>query len=219
MAHAGKPRGWARPVMDRVMEKVEMLPWSGCWIYLGHIDKKGYGRIVVGSRSDGTRVQGERVHRVVYKERVGPIPEGLDIDHVRARGCVSRACCNTDHLEPVPPGVNTLRGDSPPALHARRENCRKCSGPLVYSEAERQRVCPPCLREYRRLQMGRRRLASRGGIPWAPKTHCLNGHELAGKNVAYYIKAGRKKPSRRCKACHCARVKAAYRARQATVSA
>jgi hypothetical protein len=75
---------------------------SGCWTWLGHIIKKGYGR---RKESDGSLWV---VHRLVYTELHGPIPDGFQLDHL----CRTRSCVNPMHLEVVLPAENTRRGDS-----------------------------------------------------------------------------------------------------------
>jgi hypothetical protein len=45
-------------------------------------------------------------HRRSYERDVGPIPEGLQIDHL----CAERACINPDHLQPVTARENIRRG-------------------------------------------------------------------------------------------------------------
>ncbi len=64
-------------------------------------------------------------HRVSYELHVGPIPEGLTIDHVRAYGCINTLCVNPAHLEAVPHRVNVLRGVGPAALNAHKMFCPK----------------------------------------------------------------------------------------------
>src|SRR5688500_16398222 len=79
---------------------------NGCrrWIQ-GHIPK-GYGQITVDKKS-------RFVHRVDYELWVGPIPEGLEIDHVRANGCRYRDCIEPSHLEAVTHHENILRKPQP----------------------------------------------------------------------------------------------------------
>lgn len=102
-------------MLDRVLSRVEPLPWTGCWIWLGAIEQ-GYGRIWLrlGGRRRG---RSARVHRVVYRSLVGEIPEGYVLDH----RCRVRACCNPAHLELVTVRVNTLRGLGPTAQRWRGE--------------------------------------------------------------------------------------------------
>lgn len=87
-------------------------PDTGCWIWrLGAIGG-GYGVRVVDGRP-------RLVHRLHYEELVGPIPEGLVIDHL----CRTPRCVNPGHLEPVTQRENVLRGDSPHAQNARKTHC------------------------------------------------------------------------------------------------
>lgn len=69
-----------------------------CWVFTGKPNAAGYGRISV----DG---QSLLLHRFVYELLVGPIPEGLFLDHL----CFNRPCANPAHLDPVPPKINTQR--------------------------------------------------------------------------------------------------------------
>jgi hypothetical protein len=72
-----------------------------CWIWQHGLDKYGYG--VTNKKTGGVP---QRAHRVVYEREKGPIPEGLDLDHL----CRVHACVNPDHTEPVTKAVNTQRG-------------------------------------------------------------------------------------------------------------
>lgn len=60
---------------------------TNCWIWCGAVNSNGYGH----SYRMGT------MHRHLYELMVGPIPDGLEIDHL----CRVRQCCNPEHLEPV----------------------------------------------------------------------------------------------------------------------
>lgn len=66
-----------------------------CWEWTGGTSPAGYGKA-------GTRL----AHRLVYEMLVGPIPEGLTLDHL----CRNRVCVNPDHLEPVTLADNVRRG-------------------------------------------------------------------------------------------------------------
>lgn len=74
-----------------------------CWIWLGDLDDSGYGR-AVSERLSPTRTK--MAHRWVYEQRVGPIPDGLHLDHL----CRIPCCVNPEHLEPVTVAENVRRG-------------------------------------------------------------------------------------------------------------
>lgn len=77
-------------------------PVSGCWEWTPGGTAGGYGYIY----RDGSQ---QLVHRLVYSLLVEQIPEGLTIDHVKDRGCRSKACCWPPHLEAVVRGENSRR--------------------------------------------------------------------------------------------------------------
>lgn len=80
-----------RPVEERFWSKVDK---SGeCWEWLGSRTPVGYGQFHV---QEPKRTQ-LKAHRVAYEYLVGPIPEGLVIDHK----CHNRGCVNPAHLRPV----------------------------------------------------------------------------------------------------------------------
>lgn len=67
--------------------KWEDDPATGCWIWTGSTNGKGYGRVMAGSRRQYT-------HRLAYERWVGPIPDGHEIHH----DCETKLCVNPDHL-------------------------------------------------------------------------------------------------------------------------
>lgn len=92
----------ARPLVERLLEKLIPDPVTGCLNWAGAKNLKGYGRI------KETRGPTRLPHRVAYEIARGTIPEGLVIDHL----CRNPACCNPDHLEAVTLRENTRRGNS-----------------------------------------------------------------------------------------------------------
>lgn len=85
-----------------------------CWQWIRGKLKSGYGCARYNKKN-------WRAHRLYYELLVGPIPDGLTIDHL----CRNRSCVNPGHMEVVTQGVNTLRGFSPSAIHARKTHCPK----------------------------------------------------------------------------------------------
>jgi len=86
----------------RLLKKVEIQPGpalTGCWEWTGHRRQRNYGSIGIGRRGRVT------AHRFVYEHTIGPIPEGLEIDHL----CCNQSCVNPLHLEPVTHRENMRR--------------------------------------------------------------------------------------------------------------
>lgn len=73
---------------------------NGCWLWTGPMFWNGYGHI--SAATHGTTL----AHRASYEAHVGPVPEGLELDHL----CRVRHCIRPDHLEPVTRSVNIQRG-------------------------------------------------------------------------------------------------------------
>lgn len=74
-------------------------PNSGCWLWLGCLFNGGYGSF----RANGKSLL---AHRWAYEHFVGPIADGLELDHL----CRVRCCVNPRHLEPVSKRENQRRG-------------------------------------------------------------------------------------------------------------
>ena len=98
-----------RPAVERFLSKVEITP--SCWIWMAQ-KVRGYGQFR-GERSM------MRAHRFSYELFVGPIADGMTIDHL----CRNPSCVNPEHLEPVSMRENTLRGFGPSAQNARKTHC------------------------------------------------------------------------------------------------
>ena len=95
--------------MDRFWSKVHKGP--DCWTWTAATDLDGYGVFWTGKKMRGA-------HRIAYKQFVGQIPDGLQIDHL----CRNRNCVNPTHMEVVTPRENNLRGDGLRTLLAARIN-------------------------------------------------------------------------------------------------
>lgn len=129
----------------RFLARVEKT--DTCWLWIGHVDPGGYGRFAPN------RMKNWIAHRWSYEYHVGPIPEGLHIDHL----CRVRNCVNPEHMEPVTKRENTLRGYSLAAQNARREECvnghRFTSENTYFKTTTRgtnERHCRECARQANR---------------------------------------------------------------------
>lgn len=122
---------------ERIMRRITVTE-SGCWEYPCR-RRDGYGVLGEGPRGGKTL----RAHRVTYERMVGPIPDGMQIDHL----CRNRGCCNPQHLEVVTPAENTRRG------YAFRETKTHCihghefTPDNTVTNQRGARVCVTCQRE------------------------------------------------------------------------
>jgi len=153
----------SRPAKERYWEKVnkngpvpERRPDLGpCWLWTAGLNGNGYGQF----HDAKPPTESTLAHRRSYTRLVGPVPEGLELDHL----CRVRHCVNPSHLEPVTGRTNKLRGNGYGARAAR-------------------------------------------------KTHCPQGHRLAGANLREY---GLKRGFRLCRLCHRDRENARYHRKKA----
>lgn len=135
-------------IEDRFWRKVDKT--STCWLWTASkVPGTGYAAFQV---SRNHRVN---AHRWAYEALVGPIPRGMQLDHL----CRVRHCVNPAHLEAVPPFVNVRRGTSPGAQALRRT---KCEMGHSYSQwgvfRARRRVCRLCCAAYNRAYRADRTL-------------------------------------------------------------
>lgn len=132
------------PVLARFEAKVEVTPT--CWLWAGARTTGGYGLLKVAGRP-------EYVHRLAYEHHVGPVPAGLQLDHL----CRVRHCVNPAHLEAVTGAENTRRGEP-----ARRTHCPHGHAKQIHMRRDR-RGKPYCV-ACSRAQSARRRQAVPQGV-------------------------------------------------------
>lgn len=133
-----------RPPLERLMAKVTQHPDNGCWVS-SIVSPLGYARVGL---PDGRKLMG---HRLVYEMLVGPIPEGLELDHL----CRNHACVNPAHLEPVTHLENVRRGEK-----AQRTHCvhgHEFTPANTYLRKEGRRMCRACRNRRVRDLKARRR--------------------------------------------------------------
>lgn len=110
-----------------------------CWRLPGKLTSEGYSQF----RSDGLHYLG---HRAIYEHLIGPIPEGLTLDHL----CRHTWCVHPNHVDPVTCQVNTLRGVGPTAWNARKTKCpngHPYDTKNTFIDKNNRRHCRICSRE------------------------------------------------------------------------
>jgi HNH endonuclease len=144
---------------ERFWQKVAPCPMSGCWLWAAAQQGNGYGTYKFYGKTG-------LVHRYVYRELVGEIPAGLQLDHL----CRQRCCCNPNHLEPVTPAVNVQRSTAPEAARRRHAAVTHCPSGHEYTPANtirwendwrRHRVCRVCSTNHKREYVRRKRAEQR----------------------------------------------------------
>lgn len=148
-------RAPGRPVLERLMGLV-IKTGTGCWEWQGY-RIRGYGTFHYGGP--------KMAHRVAYELLVGPIPEGLQLDHL----CRNPPCVNPAHLEPVTPRENVLRSNARHAVAVRLNQC--AAGHPFTPESTRwdrrrngrtTRACSICANAHRRKRRAAKKAA---GLP------------------------------------------------------
>jgi hypothetical protein len=136
-------------LLRKLTPKVTIRNPSGCWWWEGSKSNGGYGAI----RHEGSSYP---AHRFVYEQLVGPIPEGLHLDHL----CRNPACVNPDHMEPVTRSENVRRGIAP-ALQRQKTHCPQghpyAGDNLYINAASGSRVCRTCTNAHQRASYRRKK--------------------------------------------------------------
>ena len=133
---------YERTESERFWEKVDKS--GDCWLWTAYVNASGYG--VFGLSSGKLML----AHRYSYTELVGPIPEGLTLDHL----CRISLCVRPVHLEPCSSVVNVQRGkvlithcpsghpydDANTMVYSGRRYCRACHSGQRNSERKRRKA-------------------------------------------------------------------------------
>ena len=121
---------------------------TSCVVYGGRINKgTGYGEVTVRSPTAAKGYTTAMAHRIAYEKANGPIPAGMQIDHL----CRNRACVNPSHLEAVTQRENLLRGTGTPAKNAAKTQCKHghpFDATNTYVKPNGSRQCRACARRY-----------------------------------------------------------------------
>jgi len=141
------------------------IPFCGCQVWLGRVDRGGYGRVATGA---GRGMMPYYAHRLAYEFAKGPMPDGLVTDHL----CRVRSCVNPDHLEAVTIVENLRRGavalgprwgDGIRKMQAAKTHCpmgHPYSGDNLILHKNR-RSCRECVRSKQREWARKKALAKR----------------------------------------------------------
>ncbi len=95
----------------RLLSRSVMDPATGCWLWMGRVERNGYARIGFytggGRAAPGRGAKNKEVHRVAYEVfKCESIPDGHDIDHL----CREPTCINPEHLRAISANANRSAG-------------------------------------------------------------------------------------------------------------
>ena len=165
--------------LARFRRNIIILP-TECWFWgpFGTVSDDGYGMFSVDGRST-------TAHRASYEHFVGPIPDGLHVDHLchtwepwcpGGPGDHHRRCVYWRHLEPVEPDINAFRGVGSRMYCTRRHEFTPES---TYTQSSGARGCRTCRDERMREYSHERH----PGVLHGTETHCPQNHLYEGDNL------------------------------------
>lgn len=126
---------------QRFFAKVEGSPgYEDCWIWVGASNKIGYGLFYGGGGRGGLHMGS---HRWSWEFFNGPIPDGLQLDHL----CQNKRCVNPWHLEPVTAAVNNSRKLHPWSDGTCTKGLHPMTEEMIYVFGNGSRTCRGCKNE------------------------------------------------------------------------
>lgn len=130
---------------------------DGCWRWMRTLGHNGYGQFGMNRRH-------VYAHRAAYMLFIGPIPAGMQVDHIchtidlsckAGDECLHRRCVNPDHLELVTPRENQLRGHGTfAAINSVKTHCpagHPYDEKNTHYNYDGSRTCRKCDSEYHKL--------------------------------------------------------------------
>ncbi len=176
--HYSKRRRYGDPLYTRTPTPMERF-WrsftvaeNGCWVWTRARYGSGYGTFTWEGSTRGA-------HIFAYESMVGPVPDGLVIDHqchnrdlscAGGDDCPHRACVNPAHMDVTTRQQNTLRGRGEAAKYAARTECARghdLNDPAnIRPNKHGARVCRECARMFERnaYHEGRRKRKPKGWV-------------------------------------------------------
>lgn len=139
--------------MERFESKI--LRTDTCWIWQAHTQPTGYGQFWLDGKL-------HPAHRIAYQLYIGPIPEGLEIDHL----CGNPSCVNPAHLEPTSHRVNSQRRFNHANGNSVKTHCvrgHELTADNLRPNQGNHRRCKECARIHDRNRRARAALAAARG--------------------------------------------------------
>lgn len=128
---------------NRIEDHILRMP-GPCWVWQGAKNPRGYGNITYEQKS-------YKAHRFIYEWLVGPIPEGLTLDHL----CRNTLCVNPDHLDPCTMAENIRRGSKAQQTHCKHGHEFTPENTIVRTNGTRR--CRECNLRHQRASYQRRK--------------------------------------------------------------
>ena len=129
----------------RIQDKILLSETTSCWNWRTN-NKNQYGAVW-----NSTTQNTQGAHLYVYNLLIGPVPEGLELDHL----CRNKICVNPKHLEAVTHKENVRRGNCVAALAARTGVCKRGHNLKETGRKDHPNQCQKCANDRRKADRER----------------------------------------------------------------